>query len=611
MTPPRAVRRLPHVGGGRVSHRLLAVLALVLVTGGTTWFSGATFTSESTTAVDVRAAADFFPPTVTVNSPGTTVTGTVDVTATATDSASAITEVKVEYAAAGSATWVAICTDTVAPYACAWDTTKVVDGDYQLRASATDAAGYSATSATVSTQVANAAAVDLATVPDAIRGTYKLTATVTGAAGRSVSSLFQYRVSGTTSWTNMTGCTAVAGTSPTCDWATGSLTDVYDVQIVSTLGTETTTVVKDGQSGISVDNIAPTVTVAAPSPMSGTVLVTASPLDDESGVARVELSYRLAGTTTWTALCTVTADPYRCSLDTTKLTNLANYELRAIATDNAGNATTSAVITRQVSNGIASVTITSPVSGEVLRGTRTLTVDTTTPTGTAVTGVRYERRVPGGSWGTAACSASATPWSCAWDTTTVTSGSYELRAIMTYTGDVTATSAVVTITVDNNPLYAVDIQARNGGTLGLAGAGDTLTFTYSTMVDLTTIKSGWGGGSTPVAVTMADKSFGTGSATDRATFDVPLGQVTFAQNYVRNNKSVTIGSTMTASTTTVGGIQVTVITVTLGGSTSNDLRIATATGTMRWTPASGVRSTSGAVISTTTAVESGAADSDL
>ncbi|MGA8846524.1 MAG: Ig-like domain-containing protein, partial [Nocardioides sp.] len=536
--------------------------------------------------------------------------GTVQVTATSTDSASAITMVRIERAPLGSTTWTALCTDTVAPYACSWDTTTVTDGDYQLRATSTDAAGFSATSSTLATRVANAAEVVLTDLPGNVRGTIALSATVSGAGSRTISSAFQFRLSGTPGWTTITGCSALTGTAPTCSWSTTALSDVYDVRVLSVLGSGTTTAVNDQQLDVVVDNTAPTVTITAPSPMAGTVQVTSAPLDDESGIAKVDLSYRLAGATTFTALCTVSLDPYRCNLDTTKLTNLANYELRAITTDVAGNSSTPALITRQVQNGVASVTITSPTTGDQVRNTTTITTDTSTPLATSVTRVVIESRPVGGTFATI-CTDTTAPYSCDWATAALATGTWELRAVMTYTSNLTATSPIVTVTIDNSPLRALDIQARNSGTLGTAGAGDTLTFTYQGAVNLTTIAPGFTGASTAVNVVLRDKNVNPATATDRATIG-NLGTVVFTQNYVRSNKTVTIPATMTATTSTSAGTTTTVVTVLFGTIASNDLRTgATSSGAMRWTPTAAVQSTSGVSCSTTTAVESGVNDSDL
>ncbi|WP_341924165.1 Ig-like domain-containing protein [Nocardioides psychrotolerans] len=609
MSQHRAPQRLSMIG--RPSRRLLVVLIALLVTAGTTWFSGASFTAASDTASTVRAADDYYPPRVAVSTPAATINGVVAISATASDTGSGVAQVVLQYAATGSTTWTTLCTDTTSPYSCSWDTATVADGDYQLRAIATDKVGSSTTSVVVATKVANPAAVALTTIADVVRGTVPLSATVTGAAGRTVSSAFQIRLSGAAGWTTVSGCSAVSGTTPTCSWATGTLADLYDVRVLSTVGSgASATTVTDEQADVTVDNLAPTVTLTAPAPMSGTVQVVATPLDDDSGIAKVDLSYRLQGTASWTALCTVSADPYRCALNTTTLVNLGSYELRAIATDVAGNLSADAIITRTVNNGVASITITSPVTGDRVTGTKTITTDVATPLGTSATSVRIEGRLAGGAFATICTDASA-PYTCDWATSALTSGTWELRGILTYTGGLTATSPVVTVTIDNNPLRALDIQASNGGTSGTAGAGDVLTFTYLGAVDLSTLKAGWTGASTPLTMNVTDKAVAAATATDRATFTVPLGTVLFAQNYVRANRSVAIPATMTATNGTSGGQTTTIITVVLGTVSSVDLRNSSTTGAMRWTPSATVKNAAGFACSTATVTETGATDRDL
>ncbi|GAB2642995.1 hypothetical protein GCM10027270_34090 [Nocardioides ginkgobilobae] len=594
---------------GRPSLRLLGVLLVVLVTAGTTWFSGASFTSGSSTLARVGAAADYHPPTVSVTSPGATVKGAVQVQAVAADTGSGVARVVIEYAAAGSFTWTALCTDPTAPYACAWDTTKVNDGDYQLRATATDNVGTTATSTTVTTRVANPVAVVLTTIPDVVKGSVPLSATVTGAGGRTLSSTFFHRVDGASTFTAISTCTNISGATPSCSWATGTVGDLHDVQVVTTVGG--TTVVSHEQLDVMVDNVAPTTTVTAPSPMSGTVQVTATPADEDSGVASVALSYRAKGTTAWTALCTVTASPWRCALDTTGLNGLLTYELRAIATDVAGNPSPAAIIERTVSNGLATITITSPLTGDLVKGTHTITTDYSTPLGSPASQVVLQAKPSASSNWVTVCTDLTAPYTCDWATAGLTSGSWDLRATMTYGVALTVTSPVVTVQIDNNPLRALDVQAANGGLSGKADAGDTLTFTYAGSVDLTSIKAGWNGTSTALTVTFSDKASAPISATDRATFNVPLGTVLFNQNYVGKKKNVAVPATMVATTSTAGGSTTTTIVVTLGSSTSGDLKSSTTTGAMTWTPSASARSTSGVACSTTSAVESGAGDRDL
>ena len=71
-------------------------------------------------------------------------------------------------------------------------------------------------------------------------------------------------------------------------------------------------------------------------------------------------------------------------------------------------------------------------------------------------------------------------------------------------------------------------------------------------------------------------------------------------------------STMVASTATVGGVQVTVVTITLGSTTqAANLHSTSASGAMTWTPTVLVKTAVGVACSATAAVETGATDKDL
>jgi phosphodiesterase/alkaline phosphatase D-like protein len=74
--------------------------------------------------------------------------------------------------------------------------------------------------------------------------------------------------------------------------------------------------------------------------VAGTITLSpaTTPTDTGSGLASVAYQYRPSGTTTWLASCTAVASPWRCTAGTTGVPDGA-YELRALATDNAGNTT--------------------------------------------------------------------------------------------------------------------------------------------------------------------------------------------------------------------------------------------------------------------------------
>ncbi|WP_181309596.1 Ig-like domain-containing protein [Nocardioides campestrisoli] len=234
--------------------RILNAAGVVLLAGTVTvafpGLSSAVFSATTKNTATVTAAADWTPPIVAVEAPGTWVRGTVQVNATARDERSSVARVALQTQATQPAQtgWTALCTRTVAPYACAWDTTKVADGSYAVRATAEDTAGYSAT--------------------------------------------------------------AVATTQ--------------------------------------VDNTPPTVALTAPAgTVSGTVTFTGTAGDAGSGLRTVVLQRAAAGAGAWTDVCTATTAPttsaWSCTVDTRPLAD-GRYDLRAVATDRAGNTTTSAVV---------------------------------------------------------------------------------------------------------------------------------------------------------------------------------------------------------------------------------------------------------------------------
>ncbi len=97
------------------------------------------------------AAADTTPPTVSITSPasGATVSGTVTVSASASDN---VGVVGVQFLLDGANLGPE---DTTAPYTVSWNTTTAANGTHTLSARARDAAGNTATSAPVSVSVSN------------------------------------------------------------------------------------------------------------------------------------------------------------------------------------------------------------------------------------------------------------------------------------------------------------------------------------------------------------------------------------------------------------------------------------------------------------------------
>jgi peptidoglycan/xylan/chitin deacetylase (PgdA/CDA1 family) len=104
--------------------------------------------------------------------------------------------------------------------------------------------------------------------------------------------------------------------------------------------------------------------------------LSSAPIDSGSGMASVTYQYRASGTANaWSTACTVATSPWSCNWNTaTKATPDGSYELRAVATDRAGNVT------------VASNT---PLTG--------ITIENTTPTAKSVS----TANVSGGTTGKA------------------------------------------------------------------------------------------------------------------------------------------------------------------------------------------------------------------
>jgi signal peptidase I len=195
-------------------------------------FSEGTSTySETITDVLVDNAA----PTVTMTDPGTPLRGVSTFTAAAADAHSGIAQVQIQYARSGTTTWAPLCTVSVPPYSCRFDTTGLPNASYSFRAIATDEAGNSTTSAAVTNKVVDNT-VSSVSVEDPgayLTGNATLTAAANSTAG--VGSLrIQTSPAGTNTWT--TRCT-MAAAPYSCVWDTRSVPDgQYDFRAVLTDG---------------------------------------------------------------------------------------------------------------------------------------------------------------------------------------------------------------------------------------------------------------------------------------------------------------------------------------------------------------------------------------
>ncbi|WP_436701128.1 Ig-like domain-containing protein [Nocardioides sp. BYT-33-1] len=591
---------------------LLSAFGTLLILTATTIPSSATYARSSSTTATVRAAADWTPPAVSLADPGTPLQGAVTLTASVTDAESPVASVVFQYLAPGSSSWVSACTATSAPFTCSWNTRAGADGGYELRARATNGAGYTGISEAVATTVANNVLVVLSPPGDVVRGSVSLRTTVHNDGLLPWAVTVQYTTSGGSAWKTL--CSGLS-TPFACTWSTTAFgNESYDLRAVATSGltSATSAVVSD----VLVDNTAPTVTMTDPgSPLSGIAAFSATATDSASGVQQVVLQYAAAGGA-YQTLCTVTGEPYTCRHSTTSLAD-GTYTFRAVATDVAGNTATSAPIgPRIVDNTVSSVSLDDP--GSFLSGKVTVSAQANSTAG--VTSVRLQYAAAGTSAWTDLCTGTTAPYVCVWDTTTVANGAYDLRAVLLDGRGATTASAVATARkVDNSRLRAVDVQTSNGdGTHGRLDAGDTLTLTYSETVALGTVSPGWTGNALPVTVRLRDGNLIGGSGRSdgldvlRNGAAVQLGSVALREDYVKSRKSVQLNATMTATTLTSDGVERTVITLTLGTVASGSgLRTVAAASSITWTPSAAVVAAGGGACAATPVTESGPLDREF
>lgn len=445
-----------------------------------------------------------------------------------------------------------------------------------------------------------------------VRGTVQLGATLVNTDQAAYSVRLEYAVDGTGSWKTI--CTDSAAPYA-CSWNTAALANgSYDLRAVAAFGG--TTLVSPAVEEILVDNTGPSVSLRDPgTPLRGVTRFTATASDAHSGVADVVVQYAASGSSTYRELCRVEEEPYSCDGDTSTLPN-GSYSFRAVATDAAGNTSTSAAVTnRVVDNTVSSVTMLDP--GEFL--TKNVTLRANASSNAGVVSVRVQGAPAGtGAW-TDICTDLTAPYTCSQDTDAVSDGLYDLRAVMLDGSGRTTISAVVRDRrVDNTSPRGSDVQATNGGVLGQLGAGDTISLTYNKLLDTASITTGWDGRALPVSVRVRDGNLlGRGSRGDtldvlRGGAGVNLGSVNLGEDYVTRNQTVQFAATMTASTTSVGGLDSTRVTVTLGAQTGggNPRRI-TASATMAWAPATLAHDLAGRAVSSSVVTESGSKDRDF
>lgn len=167
-------------------------------------------------------------------------------------------------------------------------------------------------------------------------------------------------------------------------------------------------------------------------------------------------------------------------------------------------------------------------------------------------------------------------------------------------------SAPFSVTVDNTGPTATDVQAVNrSATVGKPEAGDSITLSFSEIIDPESVLVGWTGVSSDVVVRITHNLTGDVlTIRDSAnTAQLPLGSVTLAgTEYVSTTRD--FGASGTKSSMTATGTTLVLTLGTPSGTTGTQL----VGGAMVWAPSASATDGAGNACQTTSATESGLLD---
>lgn len=455
--------------------------------------------------------------------------------------------------------------------------------DYVVRARTSTSTSASSNELSA-TAVARPAAPATTTATPAAAATVSLSwAAVSGATGyvvfrRTSTGAYNYAspLTTTTSQTTFTDATAVDGTAYRyVVRATGPGAGATPLQSV------------DGpEASATADGTPPTaVSLTDPgTPLHGPITLNAS----ATGATSATVQYAPTGTSTWSTACTGTSAPFSCTWTPAPSAD-GVYDLRVVASDAAGNATTSAVVAaRRVDNTGPVTVLTDP--GAYVRGTLTLNA-TASDAGTGLSSLVLSYTPTGTSaWGTI-CTQTVSPANCTVNTTGLANGGYDIRAVATDAVGNTTTVVQTNVIVDNAAPTASSILASNGtGTVGRPDQNDVVSFGFSEPIAMSSISATWTSGTQPVTVRITGGNPDSLTVYDSGnTTMLPLGTVKLT---TKNSTS----NTFSASSMALSG---NTITVTLGTATGTSTT-KTTSGSLSWVTAVGPTDRAGNPLTQTT-----------
>ena len=237
-------------------------------------------------------------------------------------------------------------------------------------------AGTESTNSNELSAVAIARAVAPASVTVALAPAGAITVTWPSVAGASGYNVYRRLAAGSYDYSApLNGATPLSTASFNDVTATNGTTYRYVVRsvVIGAGGAALESLADSTESAAATSDATPpaSATINDPgSPLRASVALSGSAADAGPGVASLRMQYTPAGTSAWTSGCTAVVAPYSCSFDTTTTAD-GVYDVRALATDLAGNTTASATVAnRRIDNTPPTVTMDDP--GGFIRGTVTL-----------------------------------------------------------------------------------------------------------------------------------------------------------------------------------------------------------------------------------------------
>ncbi|MGB6458334.1 MAG: immunoglobulin domain-containing protein, partial [Candidatus Acidiferrum sp.] len=311
-----------------------------------------TFTTASGT--------DTTPPKVSITSPvsGATVSGTITVSATATDNVGvASVQFLVDNVDTGAA-------DTSAPFSLSLDTTKLSNGTHSLTATASDAAGNRATSTAVSITVSNATLPVITSQPTNKTVTAGQTATFSVAATGTAPLTYQWKKDGA----SIAGATASGYTTPGTTTADNGST--FEVVVSNSAGSTPSTTVT---LTVNAAAVAPTITTE---PISQTVTAGQTATFSVAATGTAPLTYQ------WKKNGSNIAGAMASSYTTPATTSADNGSTFQVVVTNSAGSTPSTTVTLTVNAAAVAPTITTQPTNQTVTAGQTATFSVSA-TGTA------------------------------------------------------------------------------------------------------------------------------------------------------------------------------------------------------------------------------------